>query len=448
LSRALLPLILLCANVALADIEPTIGSYGRVGFTVDTDGGQALQRQITLFGPRLTQGNYLELDLGAAGWETNAATVRVLTTISIGDRFAHASGDFATGVAVRQAFVEASDLWQTGAFTWLGSRMARGDDVYLLDFWPMDDLNILGVAGGWRSENTESQVILGFNRAIDGYQLQYIAVPDVAFGDTSVTGLNRQRTITAASTERRFGGAIDQLKVKAKLYAELHYLPSGRRTLDGGFEAGEPLPDDRGWLVGAQLGLWNFKRNGHLNLWVRYANGLAAFDELQQPMGLDKNRRADGADELRVAVSGNVESTHMGVMFGGYYRFFKDADPNEVDYDDGHEMAAAIRPFLFFGQFTPALEASIQLRRPNGLNPRTNRQEIARVVQLAALPAISLGERPGTYSRPQLRLIVAADFMNQAALDQFPERDVRAGVATAYFFGARAEWWFGRGGGY
>ena len=40
---------------------------------------------------------------------------------------AHASGDFSTGIAIRQAFVEAEKIMGTGAFVWLGSRMARGD---------------------------------------------------------------------------------------------------------------------------------------------------------------------------------------------------------------------------------------------------------------------------------------------------------------------------------
>ena len=232
--RTVIFLTLLFSGIAWADVNPIIGSYGRIGFTVDGDGGQAERRQITLFGPRVSEGNYLELDLGADGWKVDQSQVKVLTTLSFGDRFAHASGDFSTGIAIRQAFVEAEKIMGTGAFVWLGSRMARGDDIYLLDFWPMDDLNIVGLATGWRTEQSDTQLLVGFNRAIDRYQVQYVDVPDISFGEARVTSLNRQRTVAAVSSERRFTGGQGALATKLRLYGELHFLPSGERTLDGG----------------------------------------------------------------------------------------------------------------------------------------------------------------------------------------------------------------------
>ena len=193
-------------------------------------------------------------------------------------------------------------------------------------------MNIVGLATGWRTEQSDTQLLVGFNRAIDRYQVQYVDVPDISFGEARVTSLNRQRTVAAVSSERRFTGGQGALATKLRLYGELHFLPSGERTLDGGYEAGEPLPDDRGWLLGAQLGLWNFARNGHVNLWVRYANGLAAFDELQQPTGLNKERRADGADEVRVAFPAPTRA--FGIQFRGY-RFSETLTRNE-EFDDGH----------------------------------------------------------------------------------------------------------------
>ena len=32
----------------------------------------------------------------------------------------------------------------TSVSAWVGSRMYRGDDIYLFDYWPLDDHNIVG----------------------------------------------------------------------------------------------------------------------------------------------------------------------------------------------------------------------------------------------------------------------------------------------------------------
>jgi hypothetical protein len=244
------------------------------------------------------------------------------------------------------------------------------------------------------------------------------------------------------------GGQGNGLGLKLKLYSELHYLPSGDASVDGSYIDTMPLPDDRGWLLGAQLGLWNYGRNAHTNLWVRYGNGLAAFDELAQPYGLNRNRRANGAEELRVALSGNLEWAQFGFMYASSYRFFRDADANEADFDDRHEWVSAIRALWFAGLFTPGIEASTQIMRSNGLNPRTDRQELAQVTQVALIPAISLGQSTGSYSRPQLQFIGALTFLNRGARELFPAEDIRSKTEEAFYVGLRAEWWFGRGGGY
>ena len=190
-----------------------------------------------------------------------------------------------------------------------------------------------------------------------------------------------------------------------------------------------------------------------LNVWLRYATGLAAYDELQVPYGLSMDRRSRDAREFRAALSGNYESGIFGLMYGGYVRHFKDADGQEVDFDDRIEGAFSIRPMLIMGIFTPALEFSYQASHANGINPRTERQEQAEIIQLGFIPAITLskaekGEPRGTYSRPQIRAIAAVSLLNQAAMDRYPLDDPRSQVSKAWFVGMGAEWWFGRGGKY
>ena len=447
-----LPLVGLISLCATAIAEPnqgvfTFGSYGRVGLSTDESLARPQKRQITSSGPRIIQNDYLELDLNIGWSPKDIGEVAVKTTVAYLDALPHATADFDSRVAVRQAFLLVDKVLGTGAFVWFGSRMARGDDIYLLDTWVLDDLNIVGLGSGYRWKKREASLVFGLNQQANAYQIQRIPTPNVGFGQVLTTDLNRQRAILAPKFEQRFGGDDGALGFKVRLYGELHYLPAGERSLPM-VDATEPLPDDRGYLVSLQLGMWNFARNGHVNFWLRYANGLAAYDELQQPYGLNRNRRADGADEIRAAISGNYETSSFGLMAGSYYRFFRDADANREDFDDRHEWMTAVRALYFNGLFTPGLEVSTQLSRPNGLNPRTDKQGAGLVNQVALIPALSFGPSQGSYSRPQLQFIAAATWMNQVALDMFPVDDVRSKEALSWYFGLRAEWWFGRGGGY
>jgi len=425
------------------------GSYGRIGIASDAEGRKGRSSQIVPFGPRLTQGNYLELDLGYWTYRGVDAQVRTLITTAYGDALFHESGEWQSAYAVRQAFVEAEKLFGTGAFLWFGSRMYRGDDVYLLDFWPMDEQNTVGGAVGWRVKDADLCLHMGLNRLEDRFQFQTITAPGIRGFGEEVIYLDRQRFISSLLLEKRFGGRRRALGMKLKLYGELHSLPSGRESLSDSIEEEWPHPDDRGWLLGAQLGLWNFARNSHLNLWLRYASGLAVYDELAIPTSLNLDRRAVDNSELRIAFSSNWETARFGLLAGGYLRIFEDGDGEEEDFEDRQEGAIALRPQLFWGKLTPALEASLQFSRPNGLNPDTLKQETAQVVQLGFIPAITFSDRPGSYSRPQVRLIYSVSWLNQAALDLYPaEGDFRRREGTVHYIGAQTEWWFGRGGGY
>jgi maltoporin len=450
--RALLLAGLLSAGVpslsAAEDSPFLFGSYGRVGLTTDGE-GSGEKPQIVAWAPRLNEGNYLELDFGYHGFKSKDARVWMMSTLALGDRFFHFDGNFDSAIAIRQAFLQADALFGTGWFTWVGSRMYRGDDIYLFDVWPMDDLNTMGAAVGWKDGRTEATLHLGLNRLDSTYQVQRVPVPANDTFAEDVTLLDRQRRLVSARLERRWGGGEGELGLKVRLHLELHHLPSGERALPGTSIETETVRDDLGWLVGAQLGLWNFAEGqSHLNLWLRAAGGLAAYDELAAPGSLNTERRSVDAREYRVALSGNLESGRLGLAYGGYTRIFLDADADEEDFDDRVEVAMAVRPQLFYGAFTPAVEASIQMMRPNGLNPRTEEQAVARVVQLGLVPALTFSEQSGTYARPQIRFIYTVSLLNQPALDLYAAEDPRADADTVHFVGLRAEWWFGRGGGY
>src|SRR2546430_6080746 len=65
-----------------------------------------------------------------------------------GDLF-HYSGDFTSHVAIRNAYAETQNLGLMGLRLWAGSRMYRGDDIYLFDYWPLDNLNTVGAGASY-----------------------------------------------------------------------------------------------------------------------------------------------------------------------------------------------------------------------------------------------------------------------------------------------------------
>ncbi len=426
-----------------------IGSYGRMGLSVDPKGRSGQVLQITPYKPRLLEDNYMELDIGYHAYQGQYGKVDMVTTTAYFDQIFHYDGQAKAQLALRRAFVEVKELAGTDYFISLGTRWLRGNDIYLLNFWPLDDLNTMGLTVGKRNRSINTFLHWGLSRLDQKWQTQRVFVPSATgFGAEEILFLDRQRNITAFHYECLYetkGG----MGWKWKFYAEHHALPSGSRALDGSYTQTEQLPDDLGFLVGLQLSLWKIRHpQDFLNLWIRYAKGLAVFDELASPYGLARDQRSWKASEYRIAMAGNHVFSRLSIQWGGYFRAFRDADGQKIDFDDRQDASLVVRPQLNYGFFTPAIEASTQLSYANGLTPTSQRQGLASIYQFALIPAISFGEEIGSFTRPQLRLIYSVSLLNPLALERFAPIDPRSQASIVHYLGARVEWWFGRGGGY
>jgi len=413
------------------------GSYGRVSVGSDLRGGPGRHVQLVAHAPRLLQGSYAELDFSYAHL---AGDGRFHTQLTLGldDKLFHFDGDFASQIAIRNLYVEARDVLAPGLSLWIGSRMYRGADNYLLDFWPLDFQNTVGGGAAYRTGELEVRLHVGMNRLDDRYQLQTILEPADDFGAREVIFMERQRVVATLRVEHGFD-LCHGLRLGAVLYGEVHALPSGIRRLEQGQE--ETLPDDRGWLVGTQVALSGFGDPGYAHLTLRYARGLAAYGELAVPFGLGTDKRAARAEELLAALSGGWDGDDFGVLLGAFLRRFRDADPNVFDRDDVWELAAAVRPSWFVtDHFRLAGEASVQLQRPDGLSLETGRHEVPVAVQLALMPSIALDRK--SLARPELRLIYAATWLDDAALRTYPRESPLRAHRVQHYLGLSVEWWF------
>ena len=430
------------------------GSYGRVNIGSDLRGHSGHAVNVVSFGSRLEKPAYLELNFyygGTVGNEDQRWRVVFVPAYS-GDLF-HSTGNFSQNFAIRNAYAEVENLGLHGLSLWAGSRMYRGDDVYLFDFWPLDNLNTVG--GGaryeWNQKRTSLALHVGMNRLDDLYQFQQVRSPSRRLppggtvltpqpATTTVTTLDRQRLVTSVKATHFLRALTNVPNAKVSLYGEFHYLPKGERQPPMMGLTPEPLNDDYGYVIGGQLGGW-LRSFVFTNLFVRHAGGLAAYGDLGKPSGFDENQRVVGARETTVALSGNYEGQTLGMMFGGYVRGWKDGSP--ADNTGYCEAAVALRPTVYFNKYLhTAVELSYQVRRPLTVDQDRAAYILPQVVRASIMPIVApLGR--GTYSRPFLFALYTLSYLNgDAQYYLFEPQDVRAGKPVVHYLGLGVEWWF------
>jgi maltoporin len=418
------------------------GTYSRIGIGADLQGHEGFPTNVVSHGSRLEEAPYVELDFyysRAIGGNPGKRWRIVLVPALAGGDLFHYSGDFTSHIAIRNAYAETQNLFAHGLRLWIGSRMYRGDDIYLFDYWPLDNLNTVG--GGLSYEFRKFTVALhgGLNRLNDLYQYERLDVPPRGLGPPgSSTVLDRPRFVASLKLTQQFGtfpGA------KLSLYGEIHTLPEGEYT-DPTTMRKTALPSDLGWVAGAQVGGW-LKPYVFLNLWLRVAGGLSAYGELTVPTHLDPTRKVTGALEVVGAMSGNWESRWVGVMFGAYVRRFNDASSigyNPASYTEG---ILAVRPHVYWHTyFHTAVELSYQARQADSVDYVANRVLTPQVFRFSLMPIVApLGR--GTYSRPQLYLVYTVSAVNDdARIALYDPTDIKYSQSTVHYLGAGVEWWF------
>ncbi|AKT36044.1 uncharacterized protein CMC5_001560 [Chondromyces crocatus] len=437
------------------------GSYGRVVVGGDLTGRPGRDTDIVARGSRLDENTYLELEFRREDyWEKTDSNTQVVATLAFQHPIFHYNGNFDGVVGMRNLYLESRDLLAKGLAFWAGSRMYRGDDIYLLDWWPLDNLNTLG-AGAWYKFNDNRTVVAvhgGLTRPQDGFFGQTVErpLPFNQVGSTQVDILSRQKFIGSLKLNHRIKLG-EKAGAKGILYGETHQLPSGQReTEPGRFER---MASDSGYVIGGQLGAWTGERDTFVNLFVRYARGLAAYPDFAAPGQLAIARsdegiteyKTDGAHEFRVALGANYEKGPIGVMFGAYFRSFRNANP-DLDLNDVDEGILIARPHYFIGEKGGiAVEASYQAQQrgvlaasPDGggsLAGGSSGLHTAGLTRFGIIPFLSPAGR-GDYVRPQIRAMYVITLRDAGARALYPQDDVFSLRKVEHFFGIGAEWWF------
>jgi hypothetical protein len=194
-----------------------------------------------------------------------------------------------------------------------------------------------------------------------------------------------------------------------------------------------------------QVTAFTGKRSTYLTVTGRFAHGIAAYGELSAPRQLRPDRKAAGAYEFLLTLSGNWERGPVGVMFGSYYRQFRNAS-KQLDFDDLNEGIAIVRPTFWFGELAGvSLEGSFQAQQRGVLeeaSPGLFKPVIATLGRVGLVPFITPGGRGG-FQRPHIRMIYLLTVRDDGARSLYAADDVFARRKVDHFIGVGAEWWFG-----
>lgn len=423
------------------------GSYGRIVAATDLRGMTGRQTRIVSFAPRIDEDDtYAEIELRREDRLFGVDT-RIVATVAYAGPLFHYDGDFSERIAIRNLFAEASNVLTPGLAIWGGSRMVRGDDVYLMNFWPMDNLNMIG--GGLRyslDDDLEMAAQVGMSQPNDPFQQQSVLVPArVGFLPDEIFVLDRPRTVLSGRLTYWPLGRFERNGFKGVLYGEQHWLAAGQRNRRDGTVEG--LPEDSGFVLGAQVGGYLSDLRTFANVFFRYARGLGAYDPLGVPFRTGSIITTGRAEQIRLALSANWEwnehpDVGLGVQLGAWWQIHHDADPAVWNRGSVSEGAIAIRPHVFFGQILGvAFDLSYQGMQSLALNELTGSGEGGNVFKLALMPFVSPWGR-GTYTRPHIRLLYVVSGRDEGARALLNPADPRATRDVEHFLGIGVEWWF------
>ena len=423
------------------------GSYGRVGIASDLEGRVATPLNFVSHGPRFDEDSYAELELRREDSFKNQIQSRIVATVALAAPFFHFSGDASQMFLVRNLYAQAK---YKGFVAWIGSRMYRGDDIYLLDWWPLDNQNTIGGGASYDFEKADARIAahVGMQRLDDPYQYQVTQVPSpFGIGATGVVSLDRPRMVQTLKYTQLFrnGRVFKNPKagMKVILYGEVQEIGAGVYQ-DPISNQQVGLPSDTGFVVGGQVGFWTGERDTHLNMFVRYAHGLGAYDMLAVPTTFANNRTTGDSQEVLFALGGNFESGMFGLLGGAYYRYFSDGSESGTSLQRYSEGTIDVRPQIYLGNyFGVALDASFQARRYAFPDPNsaTGAPLFASMWRFALMPYFSPFGR-GSYKRPQFRIIYAASVPDAGFKSLYPAEDFRAQRDVEHYLGLNVEWWF------
>lgn len=443
----------------------SFGSYGRVGVDWSFVNGGSIGRRLNLnnmgsIGGRLEEQDYLELApvLHFKPFKENDPTmINVQLRFAVYSRSLSLFGNSSTSslggltLALPEIFAEARNINNSGVNVWIGSRLYRGPDVHIADYFYFNDHSGQGfgielrntrfctifVSSTDTSSNLPPYFYLNFQTGTPGLALRQRVVfnleHDIVFSE--------KQTLTLLGEFHRMGDADSPVEISP-------YAGDSTVVLN--------YPSDFGYVFGVQhVSVLGESGSGQYNrIALRYGARIANGGD----GGISKTSFTFGAPNLDEMNFKNAYSISLvdevflnlseNNAFNGYLIFTKSKGGAETDglaetyfgrevYNSKKDFTIGFRDTHFFTDKFHVIGELHYSNRKDGTD------EPYAMTKLSLAPTFVPAGQKSAWARPQLRFVASLARYNNAAKENLysPYLGFTGPKQWGYYFGVKAEWW-------
>jgi maltoporin len=438
------------------------GSYGRIGVNWAGEIGNTQGRRLNLnnmgsIGGRLEEQDYLELGMAfhmrPVTTRYDSLEINVQFRTSVFSRSAASFGNSNTEslggltIALPEMYVEARNLFDLPLNVWVGSRLYRGPDVHMADYFYFNDHS----GQGFGVEYNRSRFSVNFVASTDTTST---VPPYFYLNIKSGTSSLEIRERVVYTFEHDFHMSRNML-----LSGMLEYHSMSNPSSDQGDTTNLLLsfPSDFGWVVGARI-QWNKIGNlrpGSFNqLGVRYGSRIANGGD----GGSTRTWETFGAVDTTTFKFTDAYSWHIVDHFllnispkfslNGYVIYNKSRGAAETkglsESYLGREVFNSKEDLSIGGMGMIYLTDIFHLRPELHYSQRRDGdQDWYNMIKFSLAPTLAVRGERSVWSRPHIRLIYSVARYNDFARDNVYSSylQIAGPKSWGHFFGVRAEWW-------
>lgn len=437
------------------------GSYGRIGVNWSTNVGNTLGRRLNLnnmgsIGGRMEEQDYLELGMAfhmrPVTKRYDSLEINVQFRASVFSRSAALFGNSTTEtfggltIGLPEMYAEARNLFNKDLNIWVGSRLYRGPDVHMADYFYFNDHSGQGFGVEYKRTRFNVNFVASTDTTATVPPYFYL---NIKSGTSSLE--IRERTVMVLEQDFKVG---KDLLFSALL--EYHKIGDPTSASDTS-NLLLSFPGDHGWVIGGRM-QWNRLGNlrpGSFNqLGVRYGSRIANGGD----GGSTRTWETFGAVDTTSFKFSEAYSWHIvdhflfnispGFSLNGYaiYNKSRGAAPvkglsetylgREV-YNAKEDLSVGVKGVNYISDiFHWQTELHYSQRKDGD-------QDWYNMVKLSLIPTLAVRGEKSVWSRPHFRFIYSVARYNDYARDNLYSSYLQlvGPKRWGHFFGVRAEWW-------